>query len=314
MHMILTERQRREIEYHKEHARSRQSAMLNAPFSWDVLHEPGRRWWNAYWAMYAHLLAQNLVTKRVLVVGCGFGDDALRLAKLGARVTAFDLSPDALQVARALAARERLEIDFGEMPSEQMDYPANTFDCILARDILHHVDIPKTMREIVRVAKPGALFVVNEIYSHSMTDRIRHSALVERTLYPRMRRLIYGPGKPYITEDERKLSEQDLAEIMRPLHEPEFTSYFNFLVTRVVPDRYDAAAKIDRALMRLLKPIGRLIAGRVLFSARVHKPAVQAPATRAARTADAASSAARPAMVSDAWDRAVRGVDRSAHS
>jgi len=268
----LTDRQQRELDYHREHARLHKSA-LSAPFSWEVLDRPGRRRWNAYWAMYEYLVSCDLKDKSVLVVGCGFGDDALRLAKLGARVSAFDLSPDSLEIARALAAREGLNVLFEEMPAERMSYGDNAFDYIVSRDILHHVDIPGTMREIVRVAKPGAIFVVNEIYSHSMTDRIRRSSLVEKILYPRMQRVIYGSGKPYITEDERKLSEADLAEILKPLEPRLFTRYFNFLVTRVIPDRFEQIAKLDRLLLRVLHPVGHLLAGRVLFSARIAKPA-----------------------------------------
>ena len=219
-----------------------------------------------------------LKDKKVLVVGCGFGDDALRLAKLGARVSAFDLSPDSLEIAKALASREGLEVDFQEMPAERMLYRDNSFDLVLSRDILHHVDILKTMREIVRVSKVDAVFVVNEIYSHSLTDKIRHSTMVEKVLYPKMRRLIYGPGKPYITEDERKLNESDLEEIAKLLQPRLFTKYFNFLVTRVIPDRFESIAKLDRLLLRMLHPIGHLLAGRVLFSARIKKsPSCHAP-------------------------------------
>lgn len=271
LNLELTERQQRELDYHREHAKLHQK-VLDTSFSWDVLDRPERRWWNAYWGMYDYLVKCDLAGKRVLVVGCGFGDDALRIAKLGAKVSAFDLSPDSLQIARALALREGLEIDFGEMPAEKMLYDDNSFDYVLARDILHHVDIPSTMGEIVRVAKPGAVFVVNEIYSHSFTDKIRYSALVEKVIYPKLRRLIYGPGKPYITEDERKLSEADLELIMKPLQPRLFTKYFNFLVTRVVPDRFDSFAKIDYRLLRILRPIGHVLAGRVLFSAQIAKP------------------------------------------
>ena len=218
----LTDRQQRELDYHREHSKLHQS-VLSKPFSWDVLHHPGRRWWNAYWGMYDYLVKCDVKDKKVLVVGCGFGDDALRLAKLGADVSAFDLSPDSLQIAKALAFREGLTITFDEMPAEKMSYQDNSFDYILARDILHHVDIPGTMGEIVRVAKPDSIFLVNEIYSHSFTDTIRHSALVEKVLYPKMRRLIYGPGKPYITEDERKLSEADIKQILLSLQPLLFT-------------------------------------------------------------------------------------------
>ena len=266
----LTDRQQRELDYHREHAMLHRT-LLDREFSWDVLVRPERRWWNAYWAMYAHLCSCDLAGKSVLVVGCGFGDNALRLTKLGARVSAFDLSPDSLQIARALAQREDLQISLEEMPAERMHYGDSSFDFVVARDILHHVDVEATMREIVRVTKPGGIFVANEIYSHSLTNRIRNSWLVEQIVYPRMRRFIYGVGKPYITDDERKLTEKDLDIIFASLQRVRFRKYFNFFVTRVIPARVVSLAKMDRCLLAMTGPLGRLFAGRVLFSAKVSK-------------------------------------------
>lgn len=266
----LTVRQQRERDYHREHAKLNE-AVLSKPFSWDVIRNPKTRWWNAYWRMFAYIATCDMKDKQVLVVGCGFGDDALRLAKLGAKVSAFDLSPDSLQIAKALASREGLEIVFEEMPAEKMLYDADSFDYILARDILHHVDIPRTMAEIARVAKPDAIFLVNEIYTHSFADQIRRSHFVEKFLYPKMQKLIYGPGKPYITEDERKLDESDIRKIMTSLQPRLFTMYFNFFVTRLIPDRFVKLAKLDWVLLRILTPIGHLIAGRIMFSAHIKK-------------------------------------------
>lgn len=266
----LTERQKRELEYHREHATTHE-ALLGEPFSWDVLDRPYRRWWNAYWQMYAHLTSLGLKGKRVLVVGCGFGDDALRLAKLGAEVHAFDLSPELLALAVRMAQREGLRISFAQMQAEALTYESDFFDCIVARDILHHVDIPLAMREICRVSKSGAVLVVNEIYSHSFTNHLRHSALVTKVLYPRMQRFIYGKGHPYITEDERKLSEADLQMIKKALRRRDVEKYFNFLVTRILPDKYEALVKADRLLLVMLKPLAHLLAGRVLLSGHVSK-------------------------------------------
>lgn len=267
---MLTERQQNEIEYHRQHAKIN-SAIVNKPFSWDIIDNPSQRWWNAHWKMYAYLSSFNLKGKNILVVGCGFGDDALRLAKLGGNVYAFDISPESLEIARVLADREGLKITFEEMPAESLKYESNIFDFIVARDILHHVDIQPAMNEICRVAKTGAVFVGNEIYSHSITDIIRRSALVEKIIYPRMQRFIYGVDKPYITENERKLTELDVAAITRHLQSLELKDYFNFLVTRVIPDKYTSMSKLDRLLLIILKPIGCILAGRFLFSGQIAK-------------------------------------------
>jgi 2-polyprenyl-3-methyl-5-hydroxy-6-metoxy-1,4-benzoquinol methylase len=141
MEQPLTDRQRREVEYHRERAKEH-ARLLDRPFSWEVLDRPARRWWNAYWQMYAYLSSVGITGRRVLVIGCGFGDDALRLAKLGADVHAFDLSPESVALAKALADREGLRVHFEEMPAETLRYEDDFFDVVLARDIVHHVDIP----------------------------------------------------------------------------------------------------------------------------------------------------------------------------
>lgn len=259
--MELTDRQAREVAYHREHAKLH-ADMLGRPMDWAVLETPQRRWFNPYWRMWALLKEVDLRGKRVLVVGCGFGDDALRLAKLGAEVFAFDLSPDSLQLARQLAERERLQIDFRELPAESLDYPDKFFHVVVCRDILHHVDIPATVHELRRVSNPGAVWVVNEIYSHLWTERLRRSRFVEGWLYPKVQRVIYGPGRPYITADERKMNQRDMALVVDGLN-VRHQLHFNFLVTRILPEM-DFLARVDRALLAALRPLGALLAGRVI--------------------------------------------------
>ena len=106
----MTSRQDREILYHKVHAEKLRSRL--APTSYEVLQSSRRRWWNAYWSMYDILLAKDLRNKTALVVGCGSGTDAIYLAKLGARVHAFDLSPDMISLAEFQAAREAVDVEF----------------------------------------------------------------------------------------------------------------------------------------------------------------------------------------------------------
>lgn len=268
----LTERQRREYEYHRQRAGQHES-LVHQPLSWDVLQAPESRWWNAYWRMYAHLSRLGLQARDVLVVGCGFGEDALRLARMGACVTAFDLSPEAIDIAQRRAQNEELEVAFHVQPAESLDFADASFDCVVARDILHHVDIPRTMIELRRVARADAVFVMNEIYTHSALQRIRTSGFVERYLYDRMKTTIYGTEDVYITADERKLDESDLAAITAGLGTARAEEHFNMLVTRIVPDRFDTAAKLDRLALKALRPLGRILAGRVLLVAPFLPPA-----------------------------------------
>lgn len=265
----LTERQRREVEYHSAHSKLVRKHLTT--LSYDVVYSNKRRWWNAYWDLFTYLRRADIADKHVLVVGCGSGIDAMPLAKMGAHVCAFDLSPDMIAIAREISQTEALAIDLVEAPAEDMPYGDDRFDIVFVRDILHHVEIPETMREIARVSKPGSLLVVNEIYSHSITERIRRSALVERFVYPRMQRFIYGGKKPYITQDERKLNELDVRLVRSWCKKLEYCKYFNCIVTRLLPDRLDILNRLDRMMLVLMGPLARFVAGRIAFVGRIEK-------------------------------------------
>ncbi len=266
--ITLTDRQKRELEYHDEEHAELARAALEADFSYEVVEPGPRRWWNQYWSMMTYLLGKDLKGKRVLIVGCGFGEDALHLAQTGAEVHAFDLSPDSIRVANDLAVRENQSVDYRVMTAETLEYENDFFDIVVARDILHHVEIPECLSEISRVAKKDGIFIANEIYSHSVTERIRYSRVVDKWLYKKMVSFVYGE-KTYITEDEEKLSEKEVSLVKDMLDDIELHSYFNMLVHRILPDRYPFASKVDRALLKLLSPIAPFLGSRVLIAGKI---------------------------------------------
>lgn len=243
-----------------------------APVDFDVVEEAERRPHNAFWSLYDRILAHDLRGKRVLVPGCGFGEDAARLARLGAEVEAFDISPDVIAIARRRGETHGYRgVNFSVAPAESSGFADNSFDFALVIDILHHVDIEKTVAELVRVLKPGGRIIGNELYTHgALQKRVRESWLVDRALYPAMRRFIYGAGTPYITPDERKIDEKDFAMIERAFPSLE-AEWFNLFIGRLLPDRFPIAAKLDRALMQAVGDNGRIFAGRVVFEGVVAK-------------------------------------------
>jgi ubiquinone/menaquinone biosynthesis C-methylase UbiE len=86
---------------------------------------------------------------RVLEVGCGNGELALALARIGYSVTAID--PEAPE--GAIFRRTRLEDFFGE----------GGFDAVVASVSLHHVDaVDAALDKIVSVLLPGGLLVLEE--------------------------------------------------------------------------------------------------------------------------------------------------------
>jgi SAM-dependent methyltransferase len=268
MHLdvVLTDRQRREVEYHRQHASSR-SQITYRPVAVDILSPDRRRPWNPYWSMYDRVLAADIAGKRILVPGCGFGEDAVRLGLLGAEVYGFDISPEAIDIALTRAHRARCCIDLRVMAAEAMDYPSGFFDGVVLVDILHHVDIAATMTEIGRVLAPGGLVIGNELYTHSAAQRIRDSALVRDFAYPLLRRWIYGLTTPYITDDEHKIDEQEFALVLGHLAAPS-VEYFGMMEGRLFPTRLTWPTRIDKLIMKAASGFGAKLASRVVFAGR----------------------------------------------
>lgn len=266
-----TERQLREIAYHREHA-EKAAHRRTRPVGFDVVENPKRRWWNAYWTTYTLLRGHDLAGKRVLVPGCGFGEDAVRLARMGARVHAFDLSPEIVEITRARVAHLGVaNVEVRVMASEALDYPDDFFDAVFFLDILHHVDIPRTMAEVRRVTRAGGWLVGNELYTHSLLQRhIRESWVVRKVLYSKLQGFIYHGRDPYITEDEHKIDEAEF-QVIRDSCESLSTTWFNLLTGRLFPDSFVGLTKLDRLMLKATGDLGRFTAGRVVFEGRVRE-------------------------------------------
>ena len=265
--VVLTERQKREVDYHRQHA-SRRKQITYCPVAVDIIGEGRRRPWNPYWSMWDRVLAADVAGKRILVPGCGFGEDAVRLALLGAEVYAFDLSPEAVDIARTRAYRAGCCIDVRVMAAERIDFPSGFFDGVVLVDILHHVDIAAAMAGIARVVARGGLIIGNELYTHSAAQRIRESALVAKYAYPLMRWWLYNGSTPYITADERKIDERELATVLSAMAAPS-VEYFGMMGGRLFPTRMTWPTRVDKMIMTLASGLADKLAGRVVFSGKI---------------------------------------------
>ena len=94
----------------------------------------------------------------ILDVACGYGRDAIFLARRGYRVFGMDLSELAIKKAHAWARQENLQIDFKQGELINCRYPDNFFDGVTMFNTLHLLREPKReeiVSEIHRILKPG---------------------------------------------------------------------------------------------------------------------------------------------------------------
>jgi ubiquinone/menaquinone biosynthesis C-methylase UbiE len=97
--------------------------------------------------------------RRVLELGCGAGDLSAELVRRGAELTALDVSPALVELAR-----RRVDATFLVAPAERTGLPDEAFDMVVGKWVLHHLEVPAAAAEIRRVLRPGgrAAFFENQ--------------------------------------------------------------------------------------------------------------------------------------------------------
>jgi ubiquinone/menaquinone biosynthesis C-methylase UbiE len=106
------------------------------------------------------LAGVDLRGKKVLEIACGRGGFSRWLAEQGAKVTAADYSPVAVELSRARLC------DFPSCEAKQEDlqslsFPDGAFDVVISLETLEHLPSPITgLRELVRVTKHGGVLLL----------------------------------------------------------------------------------------------------------------------------------------------------------
>ena len=105
--------------------------------------------------------------RRVLDVACGTGAVAIELARAdaGRAVVGVDQSPEMLAVGRERVERAGLSerIALRESRAENLPFADGEFDALTFTYLLRYVDdVPATLRELVRVVRPGGTVAMLE--------------------------------------------------------------------------------------------------------------------------------------------------------
>lgn len=109
----------------------------------------------------------DLNTKRILEIGCGFGEASVYFAKNGAKVVASDISDKIVDFVKELADFNKVKMDVCKCAAEKLPFPDNSFDVVYAANVLHHVNIKNTIKEVKRVLKNGGSFVCWDPLAHN---------------------------------------------------------------------------------------------------------------------------------------------------
>ncbi|CTQ56272.1 Demethylmenaquinone methyltransferase [Roseibium album] len=123
---------------------------------------------------------------KVLDVGCGFGLETTRLAKLvqpNGAISGLDLSSAFIDEARKRAALSDLGIDYATGAAQDLPYADNRFDHVRAERILIYLrDYQLALSEMKRVLRPGGRLSLIEPDFSTNTINLPNRDLVRRVI------------------------------------------------------------------------------------------------------------------------------------
>ena len=129
-----------------------------------------RPWMNPYkfpWIMdRIESEAAILQGKKLLEVGCGMGYDSLEFIRRGVRVTAVDLTPNAVEFAKRHFEVVGAGVDEVRVGNAlDLPFPDETFDAVWSNGVLHATgNTQKAIDEVWRVLKPGGRAIISHFY------------------------------------------------------------------------------------------------------------------------------------------------------
>ena len=110
--------------------------------------------------------ASILKGKHLLEIGCGMGYDSLEFLKRGVRVTATDLTPNAVDLTRKhFEIKGLVAEDVRTANALNLPFDDNSFDAVWANGVLHATgDTERAIQEARRVLKPGGRAIISHFY------------------------------------------------------------------------------------------------------------------------------------------------------
>ena len=132
-------------------------ASNNAGEIWNWETPAGKIRWDRRAGMLTNFLKSGM---EVLEIGCGTGFFTKEIIKKPVHLTAIDISPELIDVAK----RNILEsnVKFIIENAYQMTFENYSFDAVIGSSVLHHLDVDAALKEFYRVLKPGGIIAFTE--------------------------------------------------------------------------------------------------------------------------------------------------------
>ena len=186
-------------------------------------------------------IGANCEGKELLDYGCSLGEESIFWAKKGALVTGIDISSEAIKKAKISANDNNLNIEFLVDNAEHTSFSDNSFDLIIGRAILHHLDLRNSYSELSRLIRNNGKVIFLEPLGHNPLINLY------RKLTPKLR-----------TEDEHPFKMSDL-ELLNEYFDSVDVKFFNMFTIASVPFRnffffnklYKALSILDQLLLKI---------------------------------------------------------------
>lgn len=209
MPTIDEKRLENEVAYHVSVAQRERENLARTPDELVERYRHCERWRTRYSECVIHFLTKHK-PRHICDFGCGSGEMACRLGRLGYQVTGLDVSPDLIEVARARAVLEGVSdrVQFIVADGASVDFPAGKFDAVLAMSIVHHMPLDDALDVLDRLLCPGGRIAFLEPVAYSRTLQwLRNRTPVEKDVSPDERQLgtedLRATGQRFVIKEQR---------------------------------------------------------------------------------------------------------------
>ena len=144
-------------------------------FDWGRTSEEYARYRDIYpQVFYQKIVDRGLCVEgqNVLDIGTGTGVLPRNMYRYGARWTGTDISPEQIEQAQTLSAEAGMIIDYKAVSTEEIDFPAGSFDVITACQCFWYFDHERVMPKLAELLKPNGKLLILYMAWLPYEDRI----------------------------------------------------------------------------------------------------------------------------------------------